>query len=112
MRNGLQSAVFSERSRVVSMTCSSYFVGHGRAILASELGAEDPFGLAPPDILERVLSGGHTPAADRPRTEPWPQVGIITEVPRDEQAFLVAVGREAEQISLQEGRADPYLAIE
>ncbi len=90
----------------------SYFVGHGRAILASELGAEDPFGLAPPDIVERVLAAGHTPTVDRPRTEPWPQVGIVTEVPRDGQTFLLAVGRDAEEISLQEARADPYLAIE
>ncbi len=90
----------------------SYFAGHGRAILAEELRAEDPFGLAPADIVERVLSAGHTPAVDRPRPEPWPQVGIITEVPRDGQTFLVAVGRDAEEISLQEVRADPYLAIE
>jgi hypothetical protein len=94
------------------MVFYSYITGHGRALLADTLGVEDPFALEPAEIVERVLAAGYTPNLDRPNAESWPQIGIITEVPRDGQTFLVAVGRDAEEISMQEMRADPYEVAE
>jgi len=61
----------------------SYFSGHGRSLLADELGAVDPFGLCPADIPERVLALGYTPALDHPMDQPWPRAGTATEVQRD-----------------------------
>ncbi len=49
----------------------SYFSGHSREILVDVLGAEDSFGLAPADIVERILAAGYTPIVDQPKTEPW-----------------------------------------
>ncbi len=86
----------------------SYFSGHGRDILDEALGAEDPFGLAPAEIVERILASGYTPVLDQPKEEPWRYVGTVSQVERDEQTFLVAVSRDAEAIGLQEMRADAY----
>ena len=44
----------------------SWYAEHGRAVLADDLDAEDPFGLAPGEIVDRVVALGNTPAVDRP----------------------------------------------
>ncbi len=90
----------------------SYFSGHGREILVDVLGAEDSFGLAPADIVERILAAGYTPIVDQPKTEPWAFLGTVTTVARNGQAFMVAVSRDAEAIGLQEIRADAYDQVE
>ena len=41
-----------------------------------------------------------------------PTVGRVFEVRREQKDFLVAIGRDAEMISVQEIRADPYMPIE
>ncbi len=79
----------------------SYFSGHGREILVAALGAEDPFGLAPAEIVERVLAAGY-PVVDQPKEEPWRYVETVSQVDRDEHTFLVAVSRDAQEIGLQE----------
>ena len=82
----------------------SYFSGHGREILADVLGADDPFGIPPAEIVERVLTNGYTPVVDQPKTEMWRTVGTVTEVERDGQTFIVCVSRDAQEIGLQEAR--------
>ncbi len=94
------------------MLYCSWFSGHGRAILADDLGAEDPFGLAPGDIVDRIVAAGYVPAADRPRSEPFRTLGSVTEVEREGLVYLVAVSRDAEEISVQERRADAYDPVE
>ena len=86
----------------------SYYSGHGREILVDVLGAEDPFGLAPADIVERIIAAGYTPVIDQRKTEPWTFLGTVTTVARNGQAFMVAVSRDGESIGLQEIRADAY----
>ncbi len=86
----------------------SYFSGHGRAILADELNASDPFALSPAEIIERILMAGYTPNVGCFSSEPWPQAGAVTEVRRDGQSFRVGVSRDAERISLQEVRYSGY----
>lgn len=90
----------------------SYFSGHGRALLADELGAEDPFSLSPAEIVERILAAGYPPNVEWLSHEPWPQLGIVTVIRRDGQSFHVAVSRDAERISLQEVRLSGYEAQE
>ncbi len=89
----------------------SYFSGHGREILADVLDAEDPFGMAPAEVVERILAAGYTPVVDQPKEEPWRYIGTVSQVERDEQAFLVR-SRDAEEIGLQEMRADRYDPVE
>ena len=86
----------------------SYFSGHGREILMEALGAKDPFGLAPAEIVERILVAGYTPVVDQPKHEPWRYIGTVSQVDRKDQTFLVAVSRDAEEIGLQEMRVDAY----
>ena len=90
----------------------SYFSGHGREILVEALGVEDPFGLAPAEIVERILAAGFKPVVDQPKEEPWRYIGTVSQVDRDEQTFLVAVSRDAQEIGLQEMRADAYDQVE
>ena len=90
----------------------SYFSGHGRALLADQLDAEDPFSLSPAEIVERILMAGYPPNVEWPSSKPWPQIGIVTVVRRDGQSFRVAVSRDAERISLQEVRYTGYEAQE
>ena len=61
----------------------SWFSGHGRAILADGLEADDPFGLVPGDIVDRVVAAGYVPAVERPQTEPFCTFGTVTEVERE-----------------------------
>ena len=89
----------------------SYYSGHGREILAEALGAEDPFSLSPAEIVERILAAGYVPVINQPKEEPWQCIGFVSQVDRDEQTFLVAVSRDAQEIVLQEIRADPYMPI-
>ena len=85
----------------------SWFSGHGRAILADDFGVEDPFGLAPGVIVHRIVAAGYTPAVERPKSEPLPTIGTVTEVEREGLIYLVAVSRDAEEISVQERRPRP-----
>ena len=85
----------------------SWYSGHGRAILADDLDAEDPFGLAPGAILGRVVEAGYVPAVDHPRAEPFRALGTVTEVECEGLVYLVAVSRDAEEISVQERRPRP-----
>ena len=68
----------------------SYFSDRGRALLADELNVNDPFALSPAEIIERILMAGYTPAVGWPSSEPWPQVGTVTDVRRDGLTFMVA----------------------
>ena len=86
----------------------SYYSGHGCEILAVSLGAEDPFGLAPAEIVERILAAGYKPVIDQPKTERSRYTGTVSLVDRKEQTFLVAVSRDAQEIGLQKMRVDAY----
>ena len=61
---------------------------------------------------------GHRPAAgfrpvmDRPKREPWRSIGVIFEVERDGQIFILSVSHSSQEIGLQEVRADRYDFIE
>jgi hypothetical protein len=80
----------------------------GRAGLANDLNVDDPFALAPSDIVERVLMAGYSPVVELPRLEPWQHEGVVTEVHRDGLRFLVTVSREQEMIGLQAVRSEPH----
>ncbi len=86
----------------------SHFTGRGAEILAATLGVEDPFKLAPYEIVERVLKAGSTPVLDSRKTELWRANGQVYEVRLTDRDFLVAMSREAQQISVQETRADAF----
>ena len=49
--------------------------------------------------------------ADVSRLTMWPTIGQVFEVRREKQEFLVAIGRDAEMISVQEIRADHHMPI-
>ena len=84
------------------------FSGRGRTLLANELGADDPFAMDPAEIVERVLAAGYTSEVARPKADPWRALGRVTTVHREGQVFIVAVSRDAHEISVQEERVDPY----
>ena len=86
----------------------SYFSGQGRGVLAAALGAEDPFNLAPYEILDRVLAGGELPLVDFRKADFWRDRGEVYEVRLAKQNFLVAISRATEEIDVQEIRADAY----
>ena len=90
----------------------SYAVTTGRGILVDLFETEDPFAPPPAEIVERVLALGCTPVISRAQREPLPTWGAVSEVPRDDQTFLVAVSRDAETVSVQEVRVDAYLPLE
>lgn len=52
-----------------------WFDGRGRASLADDLEAKDPFGLAPGEIVGRIVAAGYTPRITEPRTKPLPIFG-------------------------------------
>ena len=85
-----------------------WYAEHGRATLASDLDAEDPFSLAPGEIVDKVVALGNTPAVDRPQTEPFRTLGTVTEVEREGLVYLVSVSRDAEEIGVQERREEAY----
>ena len=85
-----------------------YFESHGLEALVDDLASMDPLGLPPAEIVERILAFGNVPDIDRPSSKMWPTKGQVYEVSREEQDFLVAVSREAQDISVQEMRADAY----
>ena len=58
--------------------------------------------------MERILAAGYKPVIDQPKTEPWRYTGTVSRVDRNEQTFLVAVSRDAQEIGLQEMRVDAY----
>ena len=89
-----------------------YFSGRGRKALAGTLDAADPFGVSPADIVERVLALGYVPDVAAHRYEMFPTIGPVYQVRRKGQDFLVAIGRDAEEISVQEMRADAYMPVE
>ena len=90
----------------------SYFGGRGSESLAHTLGDSDPFGLAPKEIVKRILTAGFRPVADKPKSEPWRTVGTVTNVLWNNRSFMVAVSRDTQRISVQEMRADAYMPIE
>ena len=90
----------------------SWFHGRGRSILADDLGAEDPFGLAPGGIVDRIVAAGYTPAVEHPQAEPFHALGTVTEVEREGLVYLVSISRDAEEIGVQERREEAYEAVE
>ena len=54
----------------------TWFHGHGRRTLADELGAEDPFGLAPADIVDWIVAAGYTPWIEAPQPDFLPALGV------------------------------------
>ena len=86
-----------------------YFAVQGREALIDTLASTDPFGLSPTEIVERVLALGYGPDVTKHAEEIWPTVGRVFEVRRDGRDFLVAISRDAEEISLQEVRAAGYM---
>ena len=89
-----------------------YFAEQGRKALADTLDDADPFALRPAEIVECVLALGNRPDVRVPLLTMWPTIGRVFEVRREEQDFLVAISRDAEEISVQEMRADRYLPVE
>ena len=47
----------------------TWFHGHGRAILADDLEATNPFDLAPGAIVDRVFAAGYTPWIEAPQPD-------------------------------------------
>jgi hypothetical protein len=84
----------------------------GRAILADDLEADDPFSLAPSDIVDRVVAASYTPWIETPMSEPLPPIGTSTEVEREGLSYLVSVSRDAEEIDVQERRVEAYEPVE
>ena len=84
----------------------------GRSTLADDLRSDDPFGLEPLEIIDRVFALGSVPDAFKPRDTLWPTIGSVSEVVSDEGTYLVAIGRDAEEISVQEVEADAYDPVE
>lgn len=80
----------------------------GTGILCDMLETESPYTISASEIVERFLELGCAPIVDRMQREPFPQFGRTEEVLRSDQTFLVAVSRNAELISVQEVRTDPY----
>ena len=111
-----QSALCSTRlfPRVMTLPMPYYtwFNGHGRRSLADELGDEDPFGLAPADIVDRIVAAGYTPWVEAPQPEMLPTLGTVTEVEREGVTYIVSVSREAAEIDVQEWRAEAYDRVE
>ena len=89
-----------------------YFAVQGREALIDALASADPFALPPAEIVERVLALGHGPDVTKHANEMWSTIGRVFEVRREGQDFLVAVSRDAEEISVQEIRTDAYLPFE
>ncbi len=86
----------------------SWFHGHGRTILADDLGAEDPFGLDSAVIVDRIIAAGYTPEVDRPQEAPFRGLGLVAEVERDGVNYLVSISKDAEEIGVQEWRDVAY----
>ena len=95
----------STKHRSRSVMFYSYFAGYGRDDLAAAFASADPFALSPAAIVEQVIVLGCIPL---PKQAMWPTVGQVFEVRREEQDFLVSISRDAEEISVQEFRADAY----
>ncbi len=89
----------------------TWFNGQGLASLADDFGAEDPFGLAPADIVDRTVAAGYTPWVEAPQPELLPTLGTVTEVEREGVTFIVSVSRETAEIDVQERRAEAYDAM-
>jgi hypothetical protein len=83
----------------------------GRAILADDLDATDPFGLAPGEIVDRVVAAGFTPGVEISMSKPLPPIGTVTEVEREGLSYLVSVSRDAEEVDVQERRAEAYARV-
>ena len=84
----------------------------GRAILANDLEADDPFGVAPGDIVDRVVAAGFMPAIDASLSKALPPIGTVTEVEREGLSYLVSVSRDAEEIDVQERREEAYERVD
>ena len=89
----------------------NYFCLQGREALIDALASADPFGLPPAEIVERVLALGNVPDLEHAQSQMCPTVERVYEVRREEQDFLVAIGRDAQEISVQEMRAYAYDAV-
>ncbi len=89
-----------------------YFCLQGREVLIDTLASADPFALPPAEVVERVLALGNVPDVTVPRLTMWPTIGRVFEVRREEQDFLVAISRDAQEIGLQEMRVDAYDPVE
>ncbi len=86
----------------------NYFCLQGREALIDVLASADPFGLPPAEIVERVLALGNVPDIEHGQSQMCPTVGRVYEIRREELDFLVAIGRDAQEISVQEMRTDAY----
>ena len=71
-----------------------------------------PVLLSPGEIVDRIVAAGHTPAVDRPQSEPRPTFGVVTEVEREGLLYIVSVSRDAEEIGVQERREEAYEVVE
>ncbi len=94
------------------MPCYTWFNGHGRRALADGFGTEDPFGLAPGAIIDRIVATGYTPWIAAPQPELLPMRGTVTEVECEGLVFLVSISRDAEEIGVQEWRSQAYDPVE
>ncbi len=90
----------------------TWFHDHGRTQLAAELCARDPFDLSPSDIVDRIVAAGYTPWIEAPQPDLLPTLGTVTEVEREGLSYLVSVSRDAEEIGVQEVRAEAYDRVE
>ena len=94
------------------MVYYTWFNGHGRRALADEFGTEDPFDLAPSDIVDGIVAAGYTPWIEAPQPELLPMRGTVTVVEREGLAYLVSVSRDAEEVGVQERREEAYERVE
>ncbi len=86
----------------------TWFHRRGHATLVKKFGPADPFDMTPVEIVDSIVRAGCSPAIERPRHVLFRSVGRVSEVERDGHSFLVSISRDAEEISVQERREEPY----
>ena len=90
------------------MVFYNHFHSTGRRVLIDALACPDPFGISPREIVERILAAGYKPHVGSPKAEPHYRTERVIAVQHRDQTFLVGINRDAEEISVQEVRADAY----
>ena len=90
----------------------TWFHGHGCRSLADEFGVDDPLGLEPGEIVDRIVAAGYIPRIEAPQSWLLPMPGTKTEVEREGLTYLVSISRDVEAIDVQERRVDAFERVE
>jgi hypothetical protein len=90
---------------MVLYTC---FNGQGQTVLADEFGVEDPFGMSPADIVDRVVGLGYKPWIEAHQPRMLPGFGFSTQIEREGLTYIVFISRDTQEIDVQEQRHEAY----